>query len=162
MTQLTKIYALFNRENKEFSTWIFDISTIPEDVRKTLLLREVILEEHGIYTHTFDPERYRWVGDYDQGRFQDLLEDNVAIVTEKQIIQKYAEIFLRKYSLNDIWDYIKNSQAITEESKDFQKFTEMMLSRMQNDIEFYKTSGVHEYITTEEFNDKQEKAFHTE
>jgi hypothetical protein len=156
---MTKIYALFNRESKEFTTWITDITTIPEDLLKTLLLKEVILEEFGIYDGKFDPARYRWIGDFDQGRFQDVLVDNVAIVTEKQLIQKYAEIFLRKYSLNEIWEVIVGAEMITDEGKQMQDFLNTILTRMKNDVEFYKTSGVHDYITTEEFQEKQEKAF---
>jgi hypothetical protein len=156
---MTKIYALFNRDSKEFSTWITDITTIPEEIKKTLLLKEIVLDEYGIFDGSFDPMRYRWVGDFDQGRFQDVLVDNVAIVTEKQLIQKYAEIFLRKYSLNEIWDVITSSTMTTPEGQQMQDFLNIILTRMNDDVNFYKTSGVHEYITTEDFQEKQNDAF---
>lgn len=156
---MTKIYALFNRETRQFSTWITQLGSIPEDVVKTLLIREVVLEEHGVFNGVFDPERHRWIGDYDQGRFQDVLTDNVAIVTEKQLVEKYAEIFLRKYTLNDIWNVIKTAEMVTPEGLKMKQFLTTILQRMEDDIEFYKTSGVHEYITTEEFQLKQQQAF---
>lgn len=156
---MTNIYALFNRESKEFSTWLTDISSIPEEILKNLLFKEIDLEEYGIYNGEFDPSRYRWIGDYDQGRFQDVLEDNVAIVTEKQLIQKYAEIFLRKYTLNMMWDVLKDATMTTEKGIEMQNFVRTILKRMDDDIEFYKTSGVHDYITTADFQDKLEKAF---
>lgn len=156
---MTKIYALFNRDSKEFATWLTDIQSFPESILKTLLLKEIVLEEYGIFDGQFDPSRYRWVGDYDLGRFQDVLVDNVAVVTEKQLIQKYAEIFLRKYTLNSIWDVVRDATMTTEQGIEMQNFVKTLLTRMDNDIEFYKTSGVHDYITTVKFQEKLEKAF---
>lgn len=156
---MSKIYALFNRETKQFATWLLSLDAFPPEVVKTLLIREVVLEEYGVFNGVFDPERHRWIGDYEQGRFQDVLHDNVAIVTEKQLVQKYAEIFLRKYTLNDIWEVIKTAEMTTPEGLEMKQFLLKILKRMEDDMEFYKTSGVHDYITTEESKEKQEKAF---
>jgi hypothetical protein len=161
MNMLTKIYALFNKETKQFASWILDITTIPEEIRRSLLLKEIILEEYDIIDGSFDPARYRWVGDFDQGRFQDVLVDNVAVVTEKQLITKYAEIFLRKYPLNEIWEVIRDAKMITEQGIEMQDYLNNILKRLDDDILFYKTSGVHEYISRENFIEKQDNAFKT-
>jgi hypothetical protein len=156
----TLIYALFNKKNREFSAWSNDISQFPEKVRETMLYKEIDLEEYGVTDAMFNPERYRWIGDYDSGKFTDLLASNKAVVTEKEVNEKYDSLFFRKYSVKDVlYQLILNLSMNTEEGKKMQDFLKTLLNRKEKDVEYYKTSGVHIYETVEDQRERQKNAF---
>jgi len=162
LTDKTLIYALFNKSSRAFSAWITDISGIPENVRANMLLKEVILEEHGIIDGMFNPDRFQWHGDYDTGKFVDLLGENKAIVTEEEVNNKYDSIFFRKYDVKNIlYQLIENATMQTQEGKDMQTFLSKMLTRKNNDIEYYKTSGLHIYEIIEDQKKREHDAFKT-
>jgi len=156
----TIIYALFNNKSRQFTAWMTDISSLPENLKKTMLLREVVLEDHGIIDAVFNPERYQWQGDYDTGKFTDLLADNKAIVTEKEVNEKYDALFFRKYEIKDIiFELIQNAVMITPKGKEIQDFFNILLQRKKDDVEYYKASDVHLYQTEEDLIRREKLAF---
>ena len=156
----TVIYALFNPKNREFTAWMNDLSLMPATVLETLLFKEINLEDYGVTDAMFNPERYRWIGNYDTGKFTDLLADNKAVVTETEVNEKYDTIFFRKYPIKDIlYILIDQVQMVNKEGLEMQNFLRKMLTRKEKDIEYYKTSGVHIYETEEDQKNREKKAF---
>ena len=156
----TVIYALFNPKNREFTAWMNDLSLMPATVLETLLFKEINLEDYGVTDAMFNPERYRWIGNYDTGKFTDLLADNKAVVTETEVNEKYDSIFFRKYPIKDIlYILIDQVQMVNKEGLEMQNFLRKMLTRKEKDIEYYKTSGVHIYETEEDQKNREKKAF---
>lgn len=156
----TVIYALFNNANREFTAWMTDISALPETIRNNMLLQEINLEDYGVTDAMFNPERYKWQGNYDTGKFVDLLADNKAVVTEEEVHEKYDGLFFRKYTVKDVlYTLIDNTLMHTKDGLDMQTFLRKLLTRKENDINYYKTSGVHIYETVEEQLKRQRKAF---
>ncbi len=156
----TVIYALFNNANREFTAWMTDISALPETIRNNMLIQEINLDEYGVTDAMFNPERYKWQGNYDTGRFVDLLADNKAIVTEEEVEEKYDGLFFRKYSIKDIlYQLLVNADMQTPTGLEMQQFFYKLLTRKENDVNYYKTSGVHIYETKEEQLNRQKNAF---
>lgn len=156
----TVIYALFNNANREFTAWMTDISALPETIRNNMLIHEINLDEYGVTDAMFNAERYKWQGDYDTGRFVDLLADNKAIVTEEEVEEKYDGLFFRKYPTKEIlYQLILNADMKTPAGQDMQNFLQKLLTRKLNDIAYYKTSGLHIYETKEDQKKRQQKAF---
>lgn len=160
MSDRTPIYAMFNKKNREFTAWITDITGFPDAVRTNMLLREVILEDYGITDAMFNPERYQWHGDYDTGRFVDLLAENKAIVTETEVNEKYDGLFFKKYEIKDVlYHLIQNTTMTTPAGIEMQSYLNTLLTRKKNDVDYYLTSGIHIYQTEEEEKKRQQLAF---
>lgn len=157
---MTKIYALFNKNTRKFSSWMVSLDGLPSNVVSNLLLREIILEDYGITNGEFNPEIYKWIGDYDTGKFVNTVEQNISFVTEEEINQKYDEIFDRKFNLREVlYEIVLNLDMTTEKGKAIQTFLQTLIKRKNNDVERYKNSPYHVWVTKEDQIRQQNEAF---
>jgi hypothetical protein len=155
-----KIYALFNKATKKLVSFTFDISPFPENILNTLLIREYSFEELGLTDENINLNRFKWIGDYEDGKLIDIVKEKKSIVTEKEINERYSNLFYEKFKFEEVlYELILNSDMKTEKGKSIQKFLEKLLTRKHNDVEYYKSSDLHIWESEEDVKKRQIDAF---
>lgn len=154
------LYALFNKRTRQLTSFTFDINVFPQSLQDSMLIRSYTFEELGITDENINLNRFKWMGDYDDGKLVDIVKEKKAIVTEKEIDEKYNGLFFKKYKFEDVfYELIVNSDMKTENGKNIQKFLIKLLEKKRNDIEYYKRSDLHIWETIDEVKDRQKDAF---
>ena len=155
-----KLYSIFNIQTRQFVCFTFDIDSFPEAIRKTMLIKEHSFKELGINDEEINIQRFRWIGDYDSGRLADIVLEKKAIVTEKEIDEKYDSIFLNKYDLKTmLYELILNADMKTEKGKQIQQHLVKVLKKKSDDIEFFKNSDLHIWETNADVEKRKKDAF---
>jgi hypothetical protein len=157
-----KLYAIFNSKTRKFTTFTFDISVFPPAILNNMLIKEFLFSDLGLTDNRINLSRFKWEGDYDNGRLVDVISEKKSIVTQKEVDTKYSSIFFSKYN-NDlseiIYEIILNLDMKTDRGKEMQEFLNTLLEKKRKDIEFYKNSDLHIYETDEEAVQRQKDAF---
>lgn len=154
------LYSLFNSKTKQFVCFMFDVSSIPDAVRKNMLIRANSFKELGLTDENINITRFKWIGDYDNGHLVDLVLQNKTIVTEKEIQDKYNSMFFNKYSEIDVlYQLILNSDMKTPEGIEMLSYLQKILKKKESDIEFFKNSDLHIWESIEETQKKIDDAF---
>jgi hypothetical protein len=127
-----------------------------------MLIKEFSFESLGITDENINMNRFKWVGDYDEGRLVDLINEKKAIVTEKEIREKYNGLFFSKYRIEDVlYELIMNSDMKTENGRKMKEYVSKLLTKKENDIQYFSTSDLHIWETDEEAAKRQKDAFRT-
>lgn len=153
------LYAIFNKTNKKFVCFSIGRDSLSPDT----LHRKIEIEG------TMNLRAYEWLGDYDNGQFIDK-SSIVYKISEMDVQKTMFEIFFRKYSPMYAIMNIVNTLLIQYEKDqlpwidpamvEMLQFYKKLLIKTENDIEFYKNSKFHKYISKEEhqkeFNERLE------
>jgi len=143
------LYAIFNKQNKKFVCFsIGSHSLSPETLH-----RHIDIEGN------LNLSAYEWVGDYDDGQFLDKTS-TIYKVSETDVQKAMFEKFFRKYEPMYVIMNIVNTLLIQYEKDqllwadpamlDMLGFYKKLLIRTENDVQFYKDSKFHKYISKEE------------
>lgn len=155
-----KLYAFFNKQSKAFVCFTFDISMFPDAVKNNLLIKEFSFKELGIPDEEINITRYRWIGDYDNGRLSDIVLEKKAVVTEREINEKYDSMFFNKFDLKTVfYELVLNADMKTEKGKSIQTYLSKILKKKESDIEFFKNSDLHIWETDEDLKKHSKDAF---
>ena len=131
MNEDYKLYAFFNKKTRAFICFTFDITMFPENVKENLLIKEFSFKELGIPDEEINITRYRWIGDYDNGRLADIVLEKKAVVADMK----------------------------TEKGKYMQSYLQKILKKKESDIEFFKNSDLHIWETDEDLKKHTKDAF---
>lgn len=160
MTNSYKIFALFNKTTRQLSCFTFDLSGFPSTILDNMLVREYTFEELGITDNEINLTRFKWIGDYDSGRLVDIVAEKKAVVTEREIDEKYSTMFWARYSVQDvIFELLMNASMSREIGKDMQQFLGKILDKKDKDKEFFKNSPLHIWETDNIIKQRQKDAF---
>lgn len=155
-----KLYVLFNKLTKQVVSFTFDLSVFPEAVINNFLIKEISFEELGIKDNTINISRFKWIGDYETGRVVDVFDENLTIVSEKDVENKYKSLFYKKYNFDEIlFELILNCDMTTQKGKSIKSFLQKTLDRKEKEKDFYKNSKSHIWETAEQIEERQKKAF---
>lgn len=146
-----KLYVLFNAKTRQLTSFTFDIDVFPEQIRKNFLIREYSFKELGIEDEQINLSRFKWIGDFDTGRLVDIVLEKKAIVTEKELDEKYDSLFFAKYSAQEaLFTLIMGAEMKTEEGQAMQRFLTKLMARKAADVEYFKNSPIHIWETRED------------
>jgi len=155
-----KLYAFFNKNTKAFICFTFDVTMFPETVKANFLMKEFSFKDLDIPDEEINMARYRWIGDYDNGRLADIILEKKAVVTEREINEKYDAMLFDKFNIKDIlYELIINSDMKTIKGKQIQERLQKILKKKENDIEFFKNSELHIWETDEDLKKHSKDAF---
>lgn len=156
------LYALFNAKTRQLVSFTFDLSGFPQALRDTFLIREYSFGSLGIPDENINLSRFKWTGDYDTGRLVDLVTEKKAVVTEKEIYDKYNKMFFSRYKQEDVlYEIILNLKMETEKGKEIQTFVERLIQKRESDLEYFENSDLHIFETDEMITKRQRDAFAT-
>jgi hypothetical protein len=154
------LYALFNKKTKAFICFTFDITLFPETVKANFLMKEFAFKDLDIPDEEINMARYRWIGDYDNGRLADIMLEKKSVVTEREINEKYDAMLFDKFNIKDIlYELIINSDMKTVKGKQIQERLQKILKKKESDIEFFKNSDLHIWETNEDLKKHSKDAF---
>lgn len=154
------LYAFFNKKTKAFICFTFDITMFPETVKANFLMKEFSFKELDIPDEEINMARYRWIGDYDTGRLVDIILEKKAVVTEREINEKYDAMLFDKFNIKDIlYELILNADMKTPNGKQIQERLQKILKKKENDIEFFKNSDLHIWETQSDLKNQLQNAF---
>lgn len=160
MSEDYKLYAFFNKKTRAFICFTFDITMFPENVKQNLLIKEFSFKELGIPDEEINITRYRWIGDYDTGRLADIVLEKKAVVTEKEINEKYDGLFFNKFDFKTLfYELVLNADMKTEKGKYMQSYLSKLLEKKESDIDFFKNSDLHIWETDESLKKQSKDAF---
>jgi uncharacterized LabA/DUF88 family protein len=155
-----KIYILFNKVSKQMTAFMTDVSQIPEQIRKSLLIKEFKLKDLGFDDDEINLTRFKWEGDYDTGRLIDIVKEKKAIVTEKETNERFHDMFWKRYNIYEVLqELIINTPMITEKGQNMQDFLKKVLQKKEADVKFYQNSPLHIWESEEETVKRQKDAF---
>jgi hypothetical protein len=163
----SKIYIVFNSTTRKP---VFIVDSL-EAIQNTgfTLIKEVEIEGNEI-----NLARFKWIGDYDTGKFTDLFLEKKAIVTEEEVDNKYYGMFFRKYSMEEaVFNLIKHAEfrhtSEIIDGKDYftdnneggymKRFLESLLKKKEKEIQTYKNSPNHIYETKADQEKRLEESF---
>jgi hypothetical protein len=154
------LYVLFNKNTKKVVSFTFDIDVFPEQIRNNFLIKTFNFSDLAIKDNTINLARFKWVGDYDDGKLVDVFDENITVVSEKDLDKKYKFLFNKKYNIDEILhELILNADMKTEKGKDIQNFLTKTINKKEKEKEFYKNSKSHIFESSEQIEDRQKKAF---
>jgi hypothetical protein len=144
------LYAIFNKHNKKFVCFCIGSHSLSPET----LYRKIEIEGN------LNIASYEWVGDYDNGQFLD--KTNVVYkVSETDVQRGMYEKFFRKFEPMYVIMNLVNTMLIQYEKDNLPwadpaliemlMFYKKLLIKTENDIEFYKNSKFHKYISREEY-----------
>ena len=156
------LYALFNAKTRQLVSFTFDLSGFPQALRDTFLIREYSFESLGLPDENINLARFKWIGDYDEGRLVDIVMEKKAVVTEKEITDKYNGIFYSRYKLEEVlYEIIINLKMETVKGKEMQTFVDRLLQKRQSDLEYFQNSDLHIFESDALIAKRQRDAFAT-
>jgi len=154
------LYAFFNKKSRAFICFTFDVTMFPDNVKENFLIKEFSFKELDIPDEEINMARYRWIGDYDTGRLADIILEKKAVVTEREINEKYDAMLFDKFNIKDIlYELILNSEMKTEKGKQLQERLQKILKKKESDIEFFKNSELHIWETQSDLKNQLQNAF---
>jgi hypothetical protein len=154
------LYAFFNKKSRAFICFTFDVTMFPDNVKENFLIKEFSFKELDIPDEEINMARYRWIGDYDTGRLADIILEKKAVVTEREINEKYDAMLFDKFNIKDIlYELILNSEMKTEKGKQIQERLQKILKKKESDIEFFKNSELHIWETQSDLKNQLQNAF---
>ena len=154
------LYAFFNKKTKAFICFTFDVTMFPETVKANFLMKEFTFKDLDIPDEEINMARYRWIGDYDNGRLADIILEKKSVVTEREITEKYDAMLFDKFDIKDIlYELFINSDMKTTKGKQIQERLQKILKKKENDIEFFKNSELHIWETDEDLKKHSKDAF---
>lgn len=160
MEQSFKLYVLFNKSNRKPSTYTFDVSGFPDAILNTMLIKEYSFESLGLTDNNINLNRFRWEGDYDEGRLVDLVSEKKAVVTEEEIRGKYNGLFFSKFKIEDVlYQLLLNANMTTEYGKEMQEFVVKLIKRRTSDMEYFSKSDLHIWEAEDDAKIRQKDAF---
>jgi hypothetical protein len=160
MNEDYKLYTFFNKKTRAFICFTFDITMFPENVKQNLLIKEFSFKELGIPDEEINITRYRWIGDYDTGRLADIVLEKKAVVTEREINEKYDSLFFDKFDFKTLfYELVLNADMKTEKGKYMQSYLQKILKKKESDIEFFKNSDLHIWETESVLEAQLQNAF---
>lgn len=167
---MPKIYIAFNKETRKVTCLAGDMETFK--FMKDPLIKEIEIEDN-----VFNIARFRWEGDYDTGQLIDLFKEKRAIVTEKEVDEKYYGLFFRKYTIEEILfnlikysDFRKTLEVVDDgrecytrnnEAGYMQRFLDVLMKKKEKEIEMYKSSPNHIYETRNDQAERIKDSFKT-
>lgn len=155
-----KLYILFNKSNKQLVSFTFDISVFPQTVINNFLIKEIPFEHLNIKDNNINLARFKWIGDYDSGRIVDVFDENITVVSEKDVDKKYKNLFYKKFNIDEILiELILNCDMKTDKGKKIQIFSKKVLEKKEKEKNFYKNSKNHVWESIEQIEQRQKKAF---
>ncbi len=162
MQDYPTLYILFNSKTRQLACFTFDISVFPEQIVNHMLIKSYSFKELGITDDSINLNRFKWLGDFDSGSLVDIVKEKKAIVTEKEIVDKYHNMISSKYSLEFILhQLILNSDMKTDEGVQMQIFVDKVLKKKKSDIEYFKNSPLHIWEAANENEHRRDDAFKT-
>lgn len=147
------VYILFNKNSKKLISYTDDISQLPKD---NFLIKEIDTESLGITNGEFNLARYKWEGDYDNGKLIDMVAERLAIVSEEDIERKYYELFFRKFSLEQVLLELVRAMPQAHPMKNFLRALD---TKKTKEIAFYTDSPNHIYETKASAQERIKEAF---
>ena len=158
--ELPTLYILFNSKTRQLSCFTFDITLFPEQILSNMLIKSYTFKQLGINDDTINLNRFKWIGDYDSGSLVDIVKEKKAIVTEREIVDKYHNMINSQYSLEFILhQLILNADMKTEQGVQMQIFVDKVLKKKNSDIEYFKNSPLHIWETESDNVYRREDAF---
>jgi hypothetical protein len=155
-----KLYVLFNKSTRKPSTYTFDVSGFPDAILNTMLIKEYSFESLGLTDNNINLNRFRWEGDYDEGRLVDLVSEKKAVVTEEEIRSKYNGLFFSKFKIEDVlYQLLLNVNMTTEYGKEMQEFVVKLIKRRTSDMEYFSKSDLHIWEAEDDVKIRQKDAF---
>lgn len=155
-----KLYAFFNKKTRAFICFTFDITMFPDNVKENFLIKEFSFKDLGILDEEINITRYRWIGDYDNGRLADIVLEKKAVVSEREINEKYDAMLFDKFDIKDIlYELILNADMKTSKGKQLQERLQKILKKKESDIEFFKNSEIHIWETQSDVETQLQNAF---
>lgn len=155
-----KLYAFFNKKSRAFICFTFDITMFPDNVKENFLIKEFSFKDLGILDEEINITRYRWIGDYDNGRLADIVLEKKAVVSEREINEKYDAMLFDKFDIKDIlYELILNADMKTSKGKQLQERLQKILKKKESDIEFFKNSEIHIWETQSDVETQLQNAF---
>jgi hypothetical protein len=139
-----KVHLIFNKD-KKFVAFTDDATNFSPN----FLIKSIDLD-----TNEFELSRYRYDGDYDNGKLVDLLSEKKSVVTEDEIHRKYDILLYRKYSISDI---ILSIHSQEDKAVEIKTFMNKLWEKKQKEIQMYKDSDNYIYETkeTQELREKE-------
>jgi hypothetical protein len=155
-----KIYILFNKVSRQMTAFMTDLSQIPEQLRKNLLIREFKLKDLGFDDDEINLTRFKWEGDYDTGRLIDIVKEKKAIVTEKETNERFHDMFWSRYNIYEVLqELIINTNMASNKGTQMQNFLKKILQKKEDDVKYYQSSPLHIWESEEETVRRQKDAF---
>lgn len=114
----------------------------------------VLVKEIEIDDDQMNLARFRYEGDYDDGKLIDLFAEKKSIVTEEEIDQKYDNLLYRKYSQSDIVLSMHSNDVLAEQIKEWMN---KLWQKKQKEIDMYKNSNMYIYESRELQKKRQEE-----
>lgn len=151
------LYAIFNKKTKQLTCFTFDLDQFPEEIRSSLIYKRFSFSELGLDGDEINLYRFKWIGDAHTGRLVDTVKEEKAIVSEKELFEKYDNLLWLKYAPKEIIkELVLNMEMKTENGINMQKFFKKVLAKHADDVNFFKNSDKHiwESITQEENREK--------
>lgn len=114
----------------------------------------VLVKEIEIDDDQMNLARFRYEGDYDDGKLIDLFAEKKSIVTEEEIDQKYDNLLYRKYSQSDI---VLSMHSQEDKALEIKEFMMKLWRKKQKEIDMYKNSDMYIYESRELQKKRQEE-----
>lgn len=152
-----KICCLFNKEGKFIS--FTDQLMLPNEKLK---LKIIDLTELGIEDNIFNVARFRWEGDYDNGKLIDLFAEKKVVVLERDIDAKYYGLFYRKYTLDAVIEEILLQMSKLGVKSDIVDFFSKLIEKREKEKEFFRNSEHHIFESDEDINKRTRLIFENE
>ncbi len=153
-----KLYAIFNKNNNIFTGFAVEdsIHIFPKE--------RFHIKTFEVPEETINLARYRVDGCFEDSVLVDLFTEKKTVVTEREIDQKYIDLFERKYEEltnqsyspnNLLFDILDNSPIVEE----LRKFRQKLKERKIKEIEGYNTSKFHIYETDQQQITREQEIF---
>jgi hypothetical protein len=153
-----KLHAIFNKHNQTF------VGFTVEDSKHIFPKERFNIKTFDTPEETINLARYRVEGSFKEAVLVDLFTEKKTVVTEREIDQKYIDMFERKYEEltgqsyspnNLLFDILDNSPIVEE----LRKFRQKLKDRKVKEIEGYKTSKFHIYETDKQQVTREQDIF---
>lgn len=141
------IYVIFNKITHEPIGYTDDISGYPP-----LTLWKMF----NVEGNEFNIERYKYLGKYTDGDLVDLIKAKKSVVYEKDVDEKYENMFYRKYSDRDILMALFEDDAELELMRHFRG---KIKDKKANEMNMYKTNDSYIFVTREEQPKQEQETF---
>lgn len=149
------IYFLFNKKTQE---WI-GMSLDPQTISGNVLWRRQQISDKESLTNI------KWSGDFSNGKMVRNTEMD-AVVTEVDLEDKFYSRFYRKYNIEKFLTILMlqldkeiDEDNMTEEFKTMKNFFHKSYDKLQEEIEYFKSSEKHEYVSKNDLESRINRQF---
>jgi hypothetical protein len=141
------VYVVFNRITLEPILYTDDVSGLPPST---------LWKPFEIEGDEFNIERYKYIGWYEDGDLIDLIKAKKSIVYEKDVDEKYENMFYRKYSDRNVLMALLEDDAELELMRNFRA---KIRNKKSKEIDMYRTEDSYIFVTREEQNKQEQETF---